>query len=375
MDNPFVDSTLINEAMRGDPTAVEELYRSCRNLVKEYVSAAARSNEGINAEEMERLIKARVQEEVKIYDPTRQSFEKFVNAQIHHVAYNELYRNCSEQIYGYIRVRVSHDEYIQEILRIAEDILLAKMPTYDPQHKFSPFAKIWVEFARRQFFARPKDPQITLSQLEHVYPDIKNAEEIFDRIQGDKVRTSQIERSQISQSETALEEEISDEIKKKLLWITFHTDHPPHELIVFGFNNILDEKPRVIVDAYSDTYLRDLEKALENRYIDNNLLCSEGDRPLSELSEEEVRICFKKLRENMESTLREVVHEAKTLQMYPHLQDQVIGNTVLNHYYSDKDKEANRALISRWCDNVQRRVRKEVCKDNLFDGFKIKKRK
>ncbi len=147
------------------------------------------------------------------------------------------------------------------------------------------------------------------------------------------------------------ESDIPPEVYEKLLCTTFNSDVPPHQLTAFGFSKLLGYPPRRVVAEMSNISLRELEKRLENEYLDK-----------SQLPEHKVRPCFKRLRENLERRFEKVV-KAKTRNTYPNLVGKLVGDTVLEDYFEDCATDKERAAkISQWSASVARRVLRDLAR-------------
>ena len=132
-----------------------------------------------------------------------------------------------------------------------------------------------------------------------------------------------------------------DAIYCHFLRLTFSLPSPPHELICFGFIQLLEWKPRRVVSELGPSLMKSVESRLESDF--------ERD---SGLSSEKLGECFAPLREHLLLRLRELLRDMRTRKRYDSLLDKVVAETLLHEYFSS-DPGGD---IAAWWWGVHRRL-------------------
>jgi len=255
-------------------------------------------------------------------------------------AYEELYLRYKNSIRGYIAGRCfwigqnvkgiaekDVDPRIKDMEQNTWKEMLQKISTYDSSKaSFYTFICYWANIIikRYSFRAVIEMPISALKDQDGEETD----EEFLGRIGG---------QTQIFPSDECLDK------YNEFLEITFSQCGPPHQLITFGFNKLIDWGPQDIVKELSLVLLRELTERLISDF--------EGE---SKLPAYIVRNCFKPLKDKMDKKLKEVLEDEVSKNTYINLIENKTGKTVLKNYYG-KDPEHN---ISDWSDKVLKRIRR-----------------
>jgi len=139
------------------------------------------------------------------------------------------------------------------------------------------------------------------------------------------------------------------ELREHFLRVTFCSELPPHQLIVFGFAKLLEWTPREIVAELSDLSLGDLHNRLECEYLQ-----------IVRMRRRVVHDCFRPLRERMEPPLGQVIADSNTRRLYEDLLCLVAGKTILSNYYTRRVPEEN---VAQWCGDVKKRILPRLLED------------
>ncbi len=245
-------------------------------------------------------------------------------------AFNRLWARHQDQLYGFIRWQIrgeGADEIARDILSNLCLFLRQRITIYDPvRARFRTFAKFYADSLRKRYF-KP------------------NREIAVDWIQDADGETSPFVGAESAGLHKSVEDQLIDyEAARALLQVTFNLTSPPHQLVIFGFNKLLEWKPVEIVKSLSDQLLGDLEPRLEDDFISGVTY-----------EQEFIRECFAKLRHNMGRKFKEVVRHPKALNAYKNILDQEIGTLKLSSFYTkNTNREDN---VVKWAGNVWKTVR------------------
>ncbi len=247
-------------------------------------------------------------------------------------AFDCLYKAYQKAVLGYIKGQVENESDAEDICQETWIWLYKRINDYNSSKgRFYTFIINFAGLLLRRYFSRQKgyrqnitlftDSHISsLDMLDNLY---KQQSDIFRTLQEDLL---------------VLQEEKAEKIKNYnlLMEITFREGGPPHQLIVFGFSELifpLEEKindksnrksgyPHKVVEQLSNTILTELGNELEKRYI-----------KYSGLPPNQVSDCLKPLRNNLGKKVEEIVvgtGKQDNLKIYL---DEKIVDTLLKIYY------------------------------------------
>lgn len=139
---------------------------------------------------------------------------------------------------------------------------------------------------------------------------------------------------------------------ERLLHVAFNSSSPLQQVIIFGFNKLLQWTPREIVAGLSGFPIRDLEASLEQKLVETRGYSQKG-----------ITDCFQKLRRNMDAVFGTLVQHPKTRELHKALLHRITGDIVLREFYSsEQEAEGN---VDQWVNNVWKDVRVKMLEDDL----------
>jgi hypothetical protein len=198
-------------------------------------------------------------------------------------AFKQLWERHSKIVFGFLRVRVG-DEIARDILSTLWLFLRDGSKTnpnqkgldrFDPfRARFATFVKYYADHYRKQYYARG-GKEILPGEIED--PDGKG--ENFSSWVANTLDPSQSVEERLLRAEAA----------RRLLRALGNSTSPPHQVVIFGFNRLLEWKPREIVGELSSDLLRWLETRLERDLAQDMLL-----------ARHEITHNFQTLRQNMD---------------------------------------------------------------------------
>ncbi len=245
-------------------------------------------------------------------------------------SFNQLWSDHQEALFGFIRWQIrcaDADRIAREILSDAFVFLRSHISDYDPNRsRFRTFAKLHVDSLRKKRFRRGREMPVSwVSDPDQEDPVTRLPEP------PDPSRSIEHELIQYEQA-------------KHLLRVSFGLSCPPHQLVTFGFNRLLEWKPRNIVKELSGHPLADIEVRLENGFI--------GKSPYDE---EFVRDCFTGLRQGMEALFGSLVTHPKAQRAHPNLLHRKTGTILLRDFYPDNHDRED--AVTKWSNNVWKSLR------------------
>lgn len=278
--------------------------------------------------------------------------------QCNRTAFGMLYAQYDKQIYGFIRGRSHDDPIAQEVAQKTREQVWRKMPTYDPARaSFRTFTHYWAGIMLLRYYGEQRQQnkvEMLFSELQRRYAELAEEREIGD------ILAHVAAHQHPSHEQTRLAEEEAEAMVnafEDLLRLTFGGTSPPHQLIAFGFRQLVQDgeppeawKPAKMVAELSDIPLRDLSQRLDEAYLKT-----------SQLPRALVQSHFSPVRQSMTHPLREVLKAPLTRQTHTNLLDLIVGDTTLRQYYTHADHPT--ADISYWCESVRRRVWSAVKKE------------
>ncbi len=254
-------------------------------------------------------------------------------------AFDRLHDMYERAICGFVRIRLADDADAQDLAQETWLQVWQKLPTYDPDRaSFVTFVKYWASVLLLRAYDRRdrrRGVEVLVRDLIRHNPDLAGEGEVGDIL--DRLTTP---------AGPADDPDQLADVYSELLRATFASPSPPHQLIAFGFIKALGWPPRRVAAELSDAELDGVEHRLEQAYVED-----------SQLPDQQVRPSFDPLRQRMRLRFGEAVADRKTQATYPHLADQVVGETHLRDYYTGDDPTTD---LTQWWYAVHRRVRGEV---------------
>ncbi len=243
-------------------------------------------------------------------------------------ASNLLYERHGKPIKGFIAMRVKNNDPIYNLCQETCLEIRTGLVRFDPARgSFHGFSMGCARNVLRRFWSdRP-------SQFE-IPPDGEDEQGDFP------------DGNQVSPADTALFDRLMDK--------TFGGGSPPHQLIAFGYVQLLKWKPSEVVEELSGFRLDVLTERLESE------LCV-----LFSPQESIVRQSFRNLNRMMRDRkkLSEVVADPKTRKTYPRLLACIVAETYLRDYYTSKQPWNSRTYsaecaqnVTNWWVSVKKRV-------------------
>jgi hypothetical protein len=135
------------------------------------------------------------------------------------------------------------------------------------------------------------------------------------------------------------------EAYRNLLFRTFSSGAPPHQLIAFGFCKLLESTPRQFVSNASNTKLFDLMFMFQRSY--------QAEAPGMS---SQIQLALEPLQLALRQPLSQVIIEPATRVAHAALLDQITGDTSPYDYYTDVNNPE--PDVSHWIYAVRRRIRK-----------------
>jgi RNA polymerase sigma factor (sigma-70 family) len=265
-------------------------------------------------------------------------------------AFDRLHDMYAKAIHGFVRIRLANDADAQDLTQETWLMVWQKLPTYDPARaSFVTFVKYWAgvlllrAYDRRD---RRRGVEVLVRDLISHNPDLTGEEGVGDILE-----------RLITHAAPSDEADQLADVYAELLRATFASPSPPHQLIAFGFIKALGWPPRRVAAEFSDAALDGVEQRLEQAYVED-----------SQLPDQQVRPNFDLLRERMRLRFGEAVADRKTQATYPHLANQVVGETHLRDYYTGDDPTTD---LTQWWYAVHRRVRGEVQRGTVGPLFEL----
>lgn len=265
-------------------------------------------------------------------------------------AFETLFNKYKDRLYGFIRYKCLNDQDADDIAQNVWIQIFEKIKTYNIAYsKFYNFLSFRAVYEILKFYKNNYVKLFVLfSRLMKRFPELEDEKELLDLLA--KSQTIQTSFDHLT---------IKADIYEELLTITFRSNSPPHQIIVFGFSKLLEWKPQDIVRELSEEQLKNLAGKLEEDYL-----------LITELASDVVKSCFQPLHRKMKQKLNEVLEDSKTAAIYASLLDRQIGMTRLAEYYTTKAPEEN---ISQWWYAVVRRIKSQILRTShlyrLFEDF------
>lgn len=253
-------------------------------------------------------------------------------------AFERLYQIYHREIRGYLRAR-SPSADVNDLFQETWTQLWSKISDFDPARgNFAAFAKYWAGIMLLRYY----DQRQKRSQLTELFSELAPEYETFGRDELAEQVVARAGNTLTSELQASLE---LTEAYRNLLFQTFGSGAPPHQLIAFGFCKLLDYTPRQFVTDASDINLFDLTLIFQRAY--------QNEAPA--LSSE-IGMALQPLHRALPQPLSEIITEQATRLAHAALLDRITGTTTPHDYYTDvQNPEPD---VSHWVYGVRRRIAK-----------------
>lgn len=252
------------------------------------------------------------------------------NPEHRRVAYERIYQAYRRELFNLIRGLARKDQDADDISQQTWLSFWTSTPQFDPA-KGDDLMALLAQSARNRTadYYRTKDRLKPVESLETVL---------------DAVSSGHWHRLREMSPERAFTLRRNCELVLRLL---FEDTGPPHQLITFGFHQLLEWHPRNVDNALSDEFLDALEKRLEGDYAAAACLYESAMRELCTPLRKKLSRCLKDL--GLHGITRKLLEKRGVL-------CRIAGRTKLTQYYSSDDSRVRRKEITTWSFSVFRRV-------------------
>jgi len=241
------------------------------------------------------------------------------------------------RIKGFIRMLTRDDEHLDELCSEAWLDIFRALKRFDPAWgSFHAFSNRRAKYVIARFWAKPAEP---------VLPSQSEGEEDSDNEDIDPWQSPPADR----------------DLFDKLMLATFRGPSAPHQLIAFGYIQLLEWKPLEVFDEHSNARLKRLTELLEG---DLGLLFT----PHTDIVHNSFQNINRIMTEGRKGS--QVLADANMRKMYPQLLQRVIAETQLQDYYTSKaehpgDQYARDCCqnLTNWWVNVKKRVISQLAKE------------
>ncbi len=210
--------------------------------------------------------------------------------------------------------------------------VLQRIYTYDPERgSFYTWVCIWARIVLKRYFDEKNqymDSEVLMSELAAIAP-----EEGWEIEEVEAIPVAPTEQSLIEPNPEEIVERL--EKFKRFLSIALPEGGEPHQLIAFGFIQLLEWTPQQIVEELADTPLEELARRLEGDYVRTSQYL--GDR---------VRKYFEPLHQKMQRRLEG---------------GKLVGETRLSDYWGERPTDN----LSNWCYRVRQRTIQKMVERGL----------
>jgi hypothetical protein len=258
------------------------------------------------------------------------------------------------------RLRQESEERLQlSRVEATKAMVWQKLLTYDlATGSFRQFVYYWADIECKRYYAK-KEREVRIVSAGALRPetDDNGGGDDFDMI--DRLLGADSE----DMEDSVFKHEVYDDLLRKV----YDGSSPPHQSIAFGFTHLLEWTPQEVVTEHSKTLLQPLAKTLAKDFWD-----------VSGLPAQRVQSRFQPLHRSLTQLFQEAVTEQNTLDTYPGLFGQIVGNTAFADYYTSPEKSQRAQNISEWCYSVKRRVGTRTIRERsgpLFEWLGEQKRR
>jgi len=252
-------------------------------------------------------------------------------------AFEDLYLKYRLAIRGYISSRIFDADTIKDIEQATWALVLEKIDSYDPDRMaFYSFVKYKTMYLIREHYRRPEIP---ISELKKLFPDCETDTDILDLIANvDPMRLW-----------TSTEDRL---IAAMLIARTILSmDRPPHQVLAFGFNTLLEYGPSRVVSELLEIPLGSLCDRLMLEYGEVT--------PLAHISP-----FFEPLKRKIRRKVKDILHDAASKRIYRQFLDKIVGETTLKDYCGSVPRndyqERTKAKVSDWTHKVLMSARRII---------------
>jgi DNA-directed RNA polymerase specialized sigma24 family protein len=251
-------------------------------------------------------------------------------------AFGELWAVHSKALFGFIRIRARKDDDAADILQeTALQLFESGITDFDPTlAQFRHFAKAYAQNRlKRHFTSQHRRSETSLNGSSNTG--------------GGPTDTPPKEPVDPSRGPDVIAEEL--ELIHRALRVAFSLKSPLHQLIVFGFHQLLEFEPQQIVLELSPFVLFELAARLQIGYAAK-----------SAFPESEVVGFFEDLRTRLPLGFRVVVKHPKTRKLYPALRERIMGSIALEEFYPEERNHERNDVVAQWSAHVLRRLQTRI---------------
>ena len=253
-------------------------------------------------------------------------------------AFDKLYQIYQREIRGYLRARCPSGD-VNDLFQNTWSQLWRKISDYDSaKGNFVAFAKYWAGIMLLRYY----DQRQECSQLTELFSELSPETEGFGRDELAEQVVAGVRNTLATDVQASLE---LSEAYRNLLFQTFGSGAPPHQLIAFGFCRLLDYTPRQFVGDESHIALFDLGSIFQREYQ------AEAPNLSSEIAK-----ALEPMHRALLQPLSEIIMEPATRLAHAALLDRITGSTTPHDYYTDVENPE--PDVSHWIYAVRRRVAK-----------------
>lgn len=240
---------------------------------------------------------------------------------------NSLY---SREIRGFLRARVRNSFDVDDIAQETWITLTKRIDQFDPSRgDFGAFVKYWANItALRWYHDRGRMAQVTrlFSELTSQGSAVQDVPDIGEIVPSQDISPEEA----IARSEQY----------NNLIWVTFSTASPPHQLLAFAYCKLLEWRPRDVVERLSDAPLRELADRFESAY--------KREVPYAE---EALRRVVLRMHQNLSLPVKEISDPATTK-----LHRSILGKAAADTRFRDYYRVLPEQNVSHWVYAVRRRA-------------------
>ena len=253
-------------------------------------------------------------------------------------AFDKLYQIYHREILGYLRAR-SRSADVNDLSQEIWTQLWTKISDYDPARgNFAAFAKYWAGIMLLRYY----DQRQQRFPVTELFSELGPEHDSFGRDELAEQVVARARNTLTTDVQASLE---LSEAYRNLLFRTFSSGAPPHQLIAFGFCKLLESTPRQFVTDASNIQLFDLMLLFQRSY--------QAEAPGMS---SQIQLALEPLQLALQQPLSQVILEPATRLVHAALLDRITGNTSPHDYYTDVNNPE--PDVSHWIYAVRRRIRK-----------------
>lgn len=242
--------------------------------------------------------------------------------------FDELYAAYERHVRVYLAVRVRDEDSLEEIVQLTWLRFWKRLATYDPDRApLVVFLRLLAQNELSEYFKRR-------NLIRHQEQAVEDLQELEATVYGAST-TPPVEQEHTDPQQFA-----------RLLGLIFETEGPPHQLVVFCFQHLLEWTAKSFNDDVSRATLDELTDRLQREYL--------AVVPLLDPKLFQKRV--QPLRDRLKKTLAQQKLVGKTEEHYAKLLNRITGRTQLRDYYGERPAKD----IDTWSYSVRRRVIKKL---------------